>query len=64
MLLLFADREAEVAQLPSEGKVLPVSESHETALLQIELAFAVDELLVSVYADYLGKEHGVGAEEL
>ena len=38
-----------------------MGKSHKSALLEIELAFAVDVLLVNVNADYLRKEHGVRA---
>ena len=64
MLLLFADRESEITKLSAEGEVLTVSKSHKSALLEVQLALAVDVLLVGVDTDYLRKEHSMRAEEL
>ena len=64
MLLLFSYGEAEVSQLSSEREVFAVSKGHESALLEIELPLAVDVLLIGIYADYLRKEHGMGAQKL
>ena len=41
-----------------------MSEGHKTALLQIELALTVDESLVGVDTDYLGKKHCMRAKKL
>ena len=41
-----------------------MGKSHKSALLEIELSFAVDVSLIDVYADYFGKEHGMRAKKL
>ena len=64
VLFLFAHREAEVAELSAEGEVFAVSVSHKSALLEVELALAVDEAFIGVDTDYLRKEHRVRAEKL
>ena len=64
MLFLFSHREAEVTQLSAESEVFTVGECHESALLEVQLSLAVEVLFVGVYAHYLRKEHGVGAQQL
>lgn len=64
VLFLFTDRETEVAELSAKGEVFSVSVSHQTALLEVELALAVDKAFIGVDANYLCKEHGMRTEEL
>ncbi len=64
MLFLLADGKAEIAELASECEVFAVRICRKSALLEVELALAVDIALVDVDADYLREEHGMRAEQL
>ena len=64
MLFLLADGKAEIAELASECEVFAVRICRKSALLEVELALAVDVALVDVDADYLCEEHGMRAEQL
>ena len=64
MLFLLADGKAEIAELASECEVFAVRICRKSALLEVELALAVDVALVDVDADYLREEHGMRAEQL
>ena len=64
LFAFFAHRKAEVSEFSSKGEVFSVRVGGKTALLEVELALAVDVALVNVNPNYLGEEHGVRSERL
>ena len=58
-LFLFPDGIAEVPQLSAQGEVFPVGVCHETTLLEIQLALAVQKALVHIHAGDLCLKDGV-----
>ena len=62
--LLFPDGIPEVSQLSAQSEVFAVGVCHQTALLEIQLALAVEELFLNVDTGDLRFEHRVGAQFL
>ena len=58
-LFLFPDGIAEVPQLSAQGEVFPVGVCHETTLLEIQLALAVQKAFVHIHAGDLCLKDGV-----